>query len=55
MKRVTIKFKDGSFVNIVANVLELRNGRVLVRNGENLVAIAKLKEITVCYMSDQRG
>ena len=53
MKKIVIKFKDGSHINITADSIEFEKGMVFARNGTKLVAIARIKEIISCYISIQ--
>lgn len=55
MTRVIIRFKDGNHVNLVADFIDLRDGLVMVWQGEKLVVIAKVDEVNVCYLTEKRG
>jgi hypothetical protein len=54
MKKVVIHLKDGNFVNVEADTIELAKSYIIVKNGEKPVAIAKIKEIVSCHMSIQK-
>ena len=54
MTKAVIKMKDGNFINIKANYIELYKDSILVFENENLVAIVKVKEITSCHISEQK-
>lgn len=53
MTRVVIKFKDGSYVNVSADCLDIRDGLIMAWNEEPLVAIAQASEVVSCHMSEQ--
>lgn len=54
MKKVVIHLKDGNYVNVEADTIEIEKGNVIIRNGEKIVAITKLKEMVSCHMSIQK-
>lgn len=54
MSRVIIKLKDGTCINIPADGIDYREGWVIAWYGENIVAIAKGDEVTVCYLSEKK-
>ena len=46
MTRVIIKIK--------ADCIDLRDGWIMVWNGEALVAIAKAEDVSACYISEKK-
>jgi hypothetical protein len=54
MKRAIIRFKDKTFINIPADAIDVRNELIYVWNGEDVVAIAKLDNLDVCYLSEKK-
>lgn len=54
MTRVIIKFKDGAFINIIADCIDIRDGWIMAWNGELVVAIAKAEEVVSCHISEQK-
>ena len=54
MMKVVIKFKNEDFINIEADTIEVKNNDIIVRNIGKIVAVAKLKEIVSCHLSEQR-
>lgn len=54
MKKVVIKFKNGEFINILADKIEIVKSDIIVSNGEKIVVVAKTKEIISCHLSEQR-
>lgn len=54
MKKVVIHLKDGNYVNVEADTIEIEKGNVIVKNGEDIVAITKIKELVSCHMSIQK-
>lgn len=54
MSRVIIKLKDGTVINIPADCMDFRDGWVIAWNGDNIVAIAKGDEVSVCYLSEKK-
>ena len=54
MTRVIIKFKDGEYLNIPADCIDIRDGWVLAWKGDFIVVIAKSDEVNVCYISEKK-
>lgn len=54
MKRVIIKFTDGSHINLAADYIDLKDGLVTAWNGNSLVAVAKIDSVEVCYLSEKK-
>ena len=54
MKRVIFKFTDGSHVNLPADFIDLKDGIVSAWDGNNLVAVAKIDAVEVCYLSEKK-
>ena len=54
MKKVVIKFKNGEFINIEADTIEIEKSDIIVKNNEKIVAVSKTKEIISCHMSECR-
>ena len=54
MSRVIIKLKAGTCINIPADGIDYREGWVVAWNGDNIVAIAKGDEVSVCYLSEKK-
>lgn len=55
MTRAVIKLKDGTYINVSANRLELRKSLIMVWNDEELVAIVKSKDVITCHISEQKN
>lgn len=54
MKKVVIHLKDGNYVNVEADTIEIEKGNVIIKNGEKIVAITKIKELVSCHLSVQK-
>ncbi len=54
MKKVVIKFKNGEFINIEADTIEIDKSNIIVSNNGKIVVVTKTKEITSCHLSEQR-
>lgn len=54
MKRLVIKLKDGTYVNVNADCLDYRKGFIMAWCGDTLVAIVNAKETTSCHISEQK-
>ena len=54
MSRVVIKFKDGTYINVLADTLELKKGMVMAWSDDRLVAVVKTKDVISCHMSEQK-
>lgn len=54
MKRVIIKFRDGVYLNIPGDCIDIRDGWVMAWEGDFIVAIAKADEIISCYISEKK-
>ena len=54
MKKVVIKFKNGEFINVEADYIELNGKDIVVWDDDNIVAITNTKEIVSCHMSMQK-
>lgn len=54
MKRVIIKFTDSSHINLPADFIDLKDGIVSAWDGDNLVAVAKIDAVEVCYLSEKK-
>ena len=52
--RAIIKFKDNSYINISADYIATQDDFIKVWNGENLVAMVRVEEVSVCYLSERR-
>ena len=53
MKRVFIKFKDGTHTNIEADFLQIADGIITAWNGNDIVALAKLEFVQTAYLSEK--
>lgn len=53
MKRVVIKFKDGTHINIVADYLQREEEIITVWNGNDIVAIVRLEVVQAAYLSEK--
>lgn len=53
MTKAVIRFKDDSFINIIADTIEFEKGIVYVKNRDKLVAVTKVKEIVSCHLSEK--
>lgn len=54
MTRVIIKLKDGTFININADCIDIRDGWIMAWNGEFVVAIVKADEVVSCHISEKK-
>ena len=54
MKRAIIKFTDGTYVNLAADLINLKDDLVTAWDGDNLVAVAKIDAVEVCYLSEKK-
>ena len=52
MKKVVIRFKDGEYINVIADYIEMNGKDVVVWNDDDIVAITNTKEIISCHMSE---
>ena len=53
MGKVVIKLKNGDFINIGADTIDIDKNDIIVRNNEKIVAVTKTKEIVSCHLSEQ--
>lgn len=53
MKRVVIKFKDGTHINIEADYLHQEEGILTAWSGNDLVAIVRLEIVQAAYLSEK--
>ena len=53
MKRVFIRFKDGTYINIEADYLQRDEEFLTAWNGDNIVAIARLEVIQTAHLSER--
>lgn len=54
MPRVIFRFKDGEYLNIPADYIATQDDFIKVWHGENLVAMARHDEVSVCYLSEKK-
>ena len=56
MNKVVIKFKNGEYINVEADTIELTINKsdIVVKNNGVIVAIAKIKEVVSCHLSERR-
>lgn len=54
MTKVVIRFKDGEYINVKANYIEMNGKDIVIWNDDNIVAITNTKEIVSCHMSEQK-
>lgn len=54
MSKVVIKFKNGEFINIEGDYIELKSKDIIVWHKGEIVAITNTKEIVSCHMSVSR-
>lgn len=54
MKRVIFKFTDGTHVNLAADYIDLKDDIVTAWDGDNLVAVARIEAVEVCYLSEKK-
>lgn len=54
MPRVIIRFKDGEYLNLPADCIDLREGWFFAWRGEFIVVMAKAEEVITCYISEKR-
>jgi hypothetical protein len=53
--KVIIKFKNGEFLNLPADCIDIRDGWIMAWKGEFIVAMAKAEEVITCYLSEKKG
>ena len=51
MRKVVIKYKNGEFINIEADTIELDKSKIIVKNNNEIVVVTKMKEIISCHLS----
>ena len=51
MDKIVIKFKNGEFINITADTIEIEKNDIIARHKGKIVAVAKIKEIVSCHLS----
>ena len=54
MSRAIIKLKDGTHINIPSDCIDLRDDFILAWDGECLVAIVRVDDVSVCYLSEKK-
>ena len=54
MTRVIIRFKDGEHLNLPADCIDIRDGWLVAWRGEDIVVVAKMDEVKVCYISEKK-
>ena len=54
MTRLIIKFKNGEHINLPADCIDIRDGWIVAWQGENIVVIANMDEVYVCYLSEKK-
>ena len=52
--RAIIKCKDGTYINIPSDRIDLRDGFVMAWNGDYLVAVVRADDVSVCYLSEKK-
>lgn len=53
MKRVVIKFKDGTYINTEADYLQRDEEFITAWNGENIAAIVRIELIQTAHLSER--
>lgn len=53
MKRCVVKCKDGEFLNLNADCIDIRDGCVLAWCGEALILVVKVDEIISVHLSEK--
>lgn len=53
MKRVVIKFKDGTHINTEADYLQRDEEFITAWNGDNIAAIVRIELISMAYLSER--
>lgn len=53
MKRVVIKFKDGTHINTEADFLARDEEFITAWNGESIAAMARLELVQTAYLSER--
>lgn len=54
MSRVVVRFTDGTHVNLPGDYIDIRESHIAAWNGDNLVFIAKIENVEVCYLSEKK-
>lgn len=52
--RAVFKFSNGDYLNVPADQIDVRNEWILAWNGEDIVAIAKVDVVDICYLSEKK-
>ena len=52
MKRAVFKLKDGEYINVPADPIDVRNEWICAWNGEDIVAIAKAEIVDLCRLTE---
>lgn len=52
MPRVIIKLKDGEYINIRGDAIDVREGFVMAWDGESLVAVANAEYVSSAHISE---
>lgn len=54
MSKVVIKLKNGDYINVEADYIEMQGKVIVVWNDDEIKAITNTKEIVSCHMSEQK-
>ena len=52
MKRAVFKLKDGEYINVPADQIDVRNEWICAWSGEDIVAIAKAEIVDLCRLTE---
>lgn len=53
MKRVFISFKDGTYINTVADYLQRDDNFIIAWNGDSITAVARLELVQTAYLTEK--
>ena len=54
MSRCIIKLKDGEYINIPADCIDLRDGWLYAWSGDYIVLIVNAEQVLACYLSEKK-
>lgn len=54
MTKVVIKLKNGDYINVEADYIEMNGKDIIIWLDDNIKAITNTKEIISCHMSEQK-
>lgn len=52
--RAIIKLKDGTYINIPSDGIDIRDPWIMTWQGDYLAAIVRADEVVTCYLSERK-